>query len=83
MATYDTKEFPAASNLPKKLSHYPDGFTKTGFISCPLGLQADRLNIYMNFIESVDASRYYKWSRYAIIKLTSATTKQRPINQKA
>ncbi len=83
MATSGTKEFPVASILPKKLNRDPDGFTKTGFISCPLGLQANRLDIYMNFIKSVDASRNYKSSRYTIIKLTSTTTKQRPINQKA
>ena len=71
------------SILPKKLNPHPDSFTKTGFISCPLGAQDDRLDIYMHFIKSVDASRYYKSSRYAIIKLTSATTEQRPINQKA
>ena len=83
LARYDTKEFPMASILPKKISRYPDGFTKTGFISCPLGLHTDRLNMYMNFVKSADASRYYKSSRYAIIKSTSATTVQRPINQKA
>ena len=83
MAKSDTKEFPVASILTKKLNRYPDTFTNTGFISCPLGLHTDRLNMYMNFVKSADASRYYKSSRYAIIKLTSATTKQKPINQKA
>ena len=56
-----------ASTLPKKLNRHPDGFAKTGFISCPLGLKDDRLDIYINFIKSVDASKYFKSSRYAII----------------
>ena len=82
MATSDTKEFPVASILPKQLNRHPDSFTKTGFISCPLSLQDDKLDIYMNFIKSVDASRYHKLFRYAISKSTKATTKQRPIHQK-
>ena len=58
MAPSETKEFPVASILPKKLNRHPDGFTKTGFLSCPLGLQGGRLDIYMNFIKSVDASKF-------------------------
>ena len=83
MATSDTKKFSVASILPKQLNRHPAGFTKTNFTSCPLGLQDDRLDIYINFINSVDASRYYKSFRYAISKSTKATTRQRPINQKA
>ena len=72
-----------ASILPNQLNRHPDVFTKTDFTSYPLGLQDERLDIYINFIKSVDASGYYKSFRYAISKSIKATTKQRPINQKA